>query len=99
MSDSDSEDDLSQFGRSKIVMTHSYFLTDSLCLSSVQWSGRSGWAGGRTRGRGPARLAGSVLADHVSHVCPLPPLQTETQCSACGAVVTVSIVRVRVMVL
>ena len=37
-----------------------------------------------------ARLAGSVLADHVSHVCLVPPLQEETQCPTCGALVIVS---------
>ena len=48
LSDSDSEDDLSQFGRSKIVMTHSYFLTDSsVCPQSNGVGGVAGQGAGQ----------------------------------------------------
>ena len=90
--ETDSEDDLSQIGRSKIVKKediNSKIRGLTQLVVSVQGSGRwRCWSSPGPGGRGAARLAGGLLADHVSHVCLVPPLQEETNCTASGPVGT-----------
>ena len=83
--DTDSEDQ-SQFGKQKIVIKYYSIMIWKIFINlfvSVQRGECCSWWG-----RWTARLAGRLLAHHVSHVCFVSPLQEESQCPGSCTIVT-----------